>query len=734
VSPGGGAPWNAYGSSLQQRDTTFCQNPPFADVENLDSDGIGGTNLAEINANAQPGWCNPNTPGCTNQKWDKNGNPSGAATPPAKVLLDPDASLSATGARVPTATISNTPPDGPHTTALAATEVVPIGFSVSPRAVALTLTRTQQFRTNEGSVTWLVDGVRGGSEALGTITSAGIYTPPSTAGVHIVTASASGQSADAKVYVTNNPGVFTHHNDNFRTGQNLNETVLTPANVTPATFGKLFSYQLDGIAYASPLYVANVKIPGKGFHNVVYVATEHNTVYAFDADGLSPTPLWQASFINPAGGVTTVPILDVDPDADIGPEVGITSTPVINPATGTLYVVARTKEVGWLRTNYVQRLHALDIATGAEKFGGPVVLEASISGTGLGRVPFLSLIPYFDRVESFLGPILDQLPFLDRVPFNARRQNQRAALLLNNGVVYIAFGSHSDVQPYHGWVLGYNATTLQQTLTFNATPHSRGGGSWQAPAADVAGNIYIATGNGGFTASGGGVDYGDSIVKLSPAGSVLSYFTPYDQSTLDSDDLDLCAGGVILLPDQSGAHPRLLISSGKNATVYVVDRDNLGGFNPNNNSQAVQTLPNIFPNGSQPVPGNFSTPVYFDGSVYFAPQQDTLQAFGLTNGLLSTVPTSRSPENYGDRGGALAISANGTTNGILWAIQRNGPSAPGVLRAYDPANLANELYNSGQAASRDIFDIATKFSVPLVVNGKVFVGSLSQLTVYGLLP
>jgi hypothetical protein len=300
------------------------------------------------------------------------------------------------------------------------------------------------------------------------------------------------------------------------------------------------------------------------------------------------------------------------------------------------------------------------------------------------------------------------------------------------------------VLPYHGWVLGYNATTLQQTLVFNATPNLRGGGSWQAPAADEAGNIHIATGNGGFTASDGGIDYGNSILKLSPAGSVLSYFTPYDQSTLDSDDLDLCAGGVILLPDQSGAYPRLLISSGKNATVYVVDRDNLGGFNPNNNSQAVQTLPNIFPKGSQPVPGNFSAPVYFNGSVYFAPQQDTLQAFGLTNGLLSTAPTSRSPENYGDRGGALAISANGTTNGILWSIQRqapadpwrkrNGPSAPGVLRAYDPANLANELYNSGQAGSRDILDVATKFSVPLVVNGKVFVGSLGQLTAYGLLP
>jgi hypothetical protein len=322
-------------------------------------------------------------------------------------------------------------------------------------------------------------------------------------------------------------------------------------------------------------------------------------------------------------------------------------------------------------------------------------------------------------------------------------QNQRPALLLNNGVVYIGFGSHSDVQPYHGWVLGYNATTLQQTMAFNATPNGEGGGIWQSGgglAADAAGNIYFATGNGSFSANTGGKDYSMSFVKLSPTGSVLGYFTPFNQAVSSSNNYDLGAAGLILLPPQPGTHPNLLMFGGKDATIYVIDRDNPGGFNANNNNQAVQTIPNIFPNGTNPYPGNYSTPVYYNGSVYFGPVADRLQSFRLTNGLLSTTPTSRSTVTYAYPGGALSISANGASNGILWAIQRIGlpeggqNTAPGVLRAYDPANLATEIYNSNQAGTRDTMDFATKFSVPLVVNGKVFVGSDSKLTVYGLLP
>jgi hypothetical protein len=303
-------------------------------------------------------------------------------------------------------------------------------------------------------------------------------------------------------------------------------------------------------------------------------------------------------------------------------------------------------------------------------------------------------------------------------------------------VVYIAFGSHGDVQPYHGWVLGYNATTLQQVVAFSVTPDTEGAGIWQSGgglAADGAGNIYFTTGDGTFTADAGGVDYGDSVVKLSPTGGVLDYFTPHDQQQLDLNNIDLCAGGVILLPDQPGTHPHLLIASGKNETVYLIDRDRMGHFNPGNDSNAVQTLPNIFPNGGSPDGGNYIVPVYFNGTVYFSPVQDTIQAFPLTNGLLATGPTSRSSQTYAFPGGPLAISANGSASGILWAVQRNG-TASGTLHAYDPSNLSVEFYNSDQAGPRDTLDAAAKFSVPLAVNGKVFVGSVSQLTVYGLLP
>ena len=292
------------------------------------------------------------------------------------------------------------------------------GVSISPRVAALTFTRNQQFTASSGSVTWSVDGVVGGATASGTISPTGLYVPPSSVGTHTVTATTLDQSlwGIRQCYVTGYPGTFTHHNDNLRTGQNLNETVLTPLNVSPATFGKLFSYPLDGIAFSSPLYVANVSIPGQGFHNLVFVATEHDSVYAFDADGLVSTPIWHVSFINPAAGVTTVPSPETGEPLDIPNEVGITSTPVIDPASGTLYMVAKTKEIVGGTTSYVQRLHALDITTGAEKFGGPVVIAPVFPGTGADSQAGLV---YFD-------PLL---------------QNQRSALLLANGVVYFGFGA-----------------------------------------------------------------------------------------------------------------------------------------------------------------------------------------------------------------------------------------------------------------------------------------------------
>ena len=588
-----------------------------------------------------------------------------------------------------------------------------LGLTVSPQVTALTFTRTQQFTSSVSPVTWSVDGVTGGSTGSGTITTSGLYTPPNTLGTHIVTATTldQSQSGNSTVYVSGFDGKLTHHNDNFRTGQNLNETVLTPANVNPATFGKLFTYPIDGASHASPLYVANLNIPGQGFHNVVFVATEHNSVYAYDAGGLSSIPLWQASFINPAAGVTTVPANNTGECCDIAPEIGITSTPVIDPVSGTLYVVAKTMEVVGGNTNYRQKLHALDITTGAEKFGGPVLIQATVPGVGNGSVG-------------------------GQLPLDSLRENQRPALLLVNGAVYIGFASHGDINPWHGWVLGYSASTLQQTMAFCATPNSYGGGVWLSgagPSADSSGSIYFMTANGPFNANTSGRDYSDSFLKLNPSGTVLDYFTPHSQAQMESQNADLASSGPMLLPDQPGNFPHLMIGAGKDQAIYLINRDNMGHYNANNDNQIVQSLPNIFPNGT-PEPGNYSAPVYYNSAVYFSPVADTVKAFTLSNGLLSTAPTSQSPEVYAYPGGIIAVSANGATAGILWAVQRNGTSTPGTLRAYDPANLSTEFYNSNQAGTRDTLDYAAKFSVPLIANGKVFVTSISQLTVYGLLP
>jgi hypothetical protein len=580
------------------------------------------------------------------------------------------------------------------------TPVTPTGLSISPKAAALTFSRTQQFTANSGGVIWLVDGVQGGSAATGTITASGLYTPPASVGTHTVTVMLAdlSQSASAVVTISNFPGVYTHHYDNARLGANLSETALTPATVSPATFGKIASYPIDGLSFASPLYVANVDIPGQGTYNIVYVVTEHNSIYAFDADGVGPNPLWHVSFLGP--GVTTVPCADVGECGDIPLEIGITGTPVIDPATNTLYVVVKTKEGS---SSYPTRLHALDLATGAEKLGGPILIQASVPGTGLGSS----------------GGVLT---------FLSLRENQRPALLLHGGILYIGFASHGDNQPFHGWILGYNATTLQQTFAWCATPNNEGAGIWHGGgglATDASGDIYFATGDGTFTVGSGGSDYGDSVIRMSPGGGVLDYFAPFDQLSLDQNNLDLSSGGIVLLPDQPGPHPHLMISSGKNKTIYLLDRDNLGHYNAADNSNAVQTLPNIFASGS------FINPVYFNGNVYFCSISGHVQAFHLNNGLLTTSPTTQSAETYGYPGGAMAISANGTSDAILWAIQRNGTSAPGVLYAYDANDLGTVLYNSNAAGARDVLDFGTKFAPPIVANGKVFVTTQTQFSVFG---
>ena len=592
-------------------------------------------------------------------------------------------------------------------------------FALKPRAVVLTPTEPQQFAVNltNLSVTWSVDGIVGGSSAAGTISADGLYSPPNTAGTHTVTATTSdlSESANATVYTSTNPGVFTHHNDNMRTGQNLNEIALNPTNVNQTTFGKLFSYPLDGICFASPLYVPSVNIPGSGYHNLVFAVTEHDSVYAFDADGLTNNPVWQDSFINPLAGVTTMPAPETSEPLDVPGEVGITGTPVINPATGTLYVVAATKEFSGKTTNYVQRLHALDIATGAEKYGGPVVLQASVAGTGSGTQGGM-------------------------ISFNALTNNQRAALLLLSNVVYIGEADHGHSVIYHGWVMGYNPTNLQQVMAFCTTPNEKDGGVWEGGggiATDNSGNLFFSTGNGDYNASTS--DYGDSAVKLSPGGEVLDYFTPYNQASLNTLDLDLSPGGVLLLPDQPGLYPHLMVAAGKYGSIHLINRDHMGGYSPNGDTNIVEELPQVL--GTPPNTydtGDRIPPVYFNETLYFCGVSDNIKSFALTNGLLPTVPTSESAEVYQYPGAALAISANGNNNGILWAVERFGTTSTvtsaGVLHAYNPANLANVYYDSTQAGTRDTLDLAAKFSPPLVVNGKVFVASMSQLTVFGLLP
>jgi hypothetical protein len=308
-------------------------------------------------------------------------------------------------------------------------------------------------------------------------------------------------------------------------------------------------------------------------------------------------------------------------------------------------------------------------------------------------------------------------------------------LLLLNGKIYFGFSSHGDQEPFHGWVLGYDATTLAQVLVYCSTPNGYDGGIWMngdGGAADAAGNLYFITGNGQFDANTGGNDYGDSFVKVGATGTVLDYFAPSVQSSLDVNDLDLGSGGVLLLPDQPGAHPHEMVSAGKNGTIYLVDRENMGHYNAARDT-SVQSIVNIFTNATGIEGGNFSSPVYFNGSVFFSPVQDNIQAFQLTNGLLSGSATSQSSETFPERGGTLAVSANGNTNGIVWALLSNGTGAPGSLIAYDATNLG-ELYNSNSAGSRDTLDAWWKFTTPVVANGKVFVVSVSQLTVYGLLP
>ena len=504
--------------------------------------------------------------------------------------------------------------------------------------------------------------------------------------------------------------VLTSHNDNARSGLNCNETVLTPANVASTNFGLLFNQPVDGFVYAQPLVMTNVTIPSQGVHNVVFVATEHDSVYAFDADdnsGSNSLPLWQTSFINPAEGVTSVSSADVGCDA-ILPEIGITSTPVIDPVSGTIYVEAKTKETTNGMTTFVHRLHALDIGTGAEKFGGPVVIQVSVPGAGDGN----------DGAGN--------------VPFNPLTQLNRPGLLLSQGVVYLAYGSHCDIDPYHGWVIGYDAYTLALTNVFNTSPNGEEVGIWQSgngPAADTDGNIFVMTGNGSFDSTTNG-DYGDSFLRLSPTNGLqlVDYFAPSNQQALSDADKDLGSGGVMLLPDAVGSadHPHLLVGCGKKGTIYLVDRDSMGEFNSAYDN-VVEELPGA-------VGGIWSSPAFFNNTIYFWGANDVLKAFPISEAFISPTPSALGPDNFGYPGATPSISADGTNNGIVWIVEndrfRNNGLA--ILHAYDATNVASELYDSVLVNVNQDPGKAVKFAVPTIANGKVYVGGQYTLAVYGL--
>jgi hypothetical protein len=517
--------------------------------------------------------------------------------------------------------------------------------------------------------------------------------------------------------------VLTYHNDFARTGQNTNETILTLANVNTNTFGKIFSYAVDGQIFAQPLYVSALAIPGQGTHNVVFVATMHDSVYALDADsntGTNAGVLWHVNF----GLSAATPNSDFGNRYgayhDIRPEVGIVGTPVIDLNSGTLYVDAFTHDGV---SNYVHRIHALNITTGTEQPFSPVVVSASIPGTGVGSSG--GVLP-FDSMNNGL---------------------QRPALTLAGGVLYVCYSGFADTNPYHGWLLGFNASTLQQVTNyiFNTTPNSSvaawganagEGGLWMGgngPLVDTGTNLYFEVANGPFNADTNGTEYGDSFIRLSTTNglAVADYFTPHDQASLAAGDSDLGSGGPVLLPDLVGSasHPHLIVGAGKQGTIFLVDRDNMGHFNAAGDTQIVQFV------GSA-VGASFATPAYFNKAIYYQGNGDRLKAFAITNGALSTTPIHRSSSTIAFPGATPSVSANGTNNGIVWvtdngANNSGSPTGPAILHAYNATNLTNELYNSSQAGARDTAAWAVKTSVPTIANGKVYVGGASNLTVYG---
>ena len=488
--------------------------------------------------------------------------------------------------------------------------------------------------------------------------------------------------------------MLTYHNDVARTGQNLTEQILTTANVK-TSFGKLFSVSVDGLVDGQPLIKSQVTIPGMGIHNVLYVVTENDSVYAFDAD--NGAALWHVSVLG-GGEVAS----DKRGCGQVQPIIGITSTPVIDPsagANGTIFVVAMSKTSG--TSNYFQRIHALDITTGAEQSDSPITVSATYPGTNAA--------------------------------FDPAQYKERAGLLLLNGQIITSWASHCDEGTYNGWVMAYNENTLVQTSVLDVTPNGSQGAFWQAgggPAADSSGYIYLLSGNGTFdgTVNGSGFptssDFGNGFLKLSNSSGlqVNDFFEPTNTTTESNGDTDLGSGGAMVLPDMvdvNGVTRQLAVGAGKDGNIYLVDRNNLGKWNASDNSNAYQFVSGVTGGGV------WAMPAYFNGTLYYGGVNAPLQAWAFSQARIVTPASSKSSESYAYPGTTPSISASGTSNGIVWTVE-NGSSG-GVLHAYDATNLANELYNSGASAFSD-----NKFMTPTIANGKVYVGTPNGVVVFGL--
>lgn len=478
--------------------------------------------------------------------------------------------------------------------------------------------------------------------------------------------------------------VVTYHNDNARTGQYSNETLLTPANLNAGLFERRNFLALDGAVYAQPLYLSRVHVAGQGFHNVLFVATSHDSLYAFDADDQSGSPLWQVSFLDAANGVTSVSETDVG--CTVIAELGITGTPVIDPVSGTIYLIAYTKESG---DQYVYRLHALDVTNGSERPGSPVAIQPS------GFVPLA--------------------------------HKQRTALLLSNGVVYSTWSGNCDDGTYHGWVMAHDASTLMLSGFFNASPGDSGSSFWNGgagAAADAQGNIYVVSANGDFDGNAALAEYDESVLRISPAPDLLAadQFTPFNKLQLDAEDMDLGSSGALVLPDEAGspAHPHVLFTSGKEGRMYLLDREALGGVQTGSDSGALASLPD------PGVHASFGAAAYFNGCIYIAPANSPLLAFAVSGASLASSASALTLNLNGYPGATPSISANGSSDGIVWVITADNG---GRLLAYDASDLST-LYDSTARAADQLPGYA-EFSVPTIADGKVFAATDSGIAVYG---